>query len=79
MYLSDHVSFKGFILPRENAREVAVVDSLTVYGVENLREVIDFFNGDKELEQTIVNTREEFFSKANECDQCFQLSKPKAG
>ncbi len=60
--------FEGFILPRENAREAAVVDNLTVYGVENLREVIDFFNGEKELEKTIVNTREEFLSKTNECD-----------
>jgi magnesium chelatase family protein len=63
--------FEGFILPKENAREAAVVDTLKVYGVENLREVIDFFNGEKELEQTIVNTREEFFTKVNECDVDF--------
>ncbi|HCY42018.1 MAG TPA: magnesium chelatase [Prolixibacteraceae bacterium] len=63
--------FEGFILPKENAREAAVVDTLKVYGVECLREVIDFFNDEIVLEQTIVNTREEFFTKVNECDVDF--------
>ncbi|MDD5185299.1 MAG: YifB family Mg chelatase-like AAA ATPase [Paludibacter sp.] len=57
--------FKGFILPKQNAREAAVVNNLDVYGVENIKEVIDFFNEDTVLEPTIVNTREEFFSKVN--------------
>jgi magnesium chelatase family protein len=63
--------FEGFILPKENAREAAVVDTLKVYGVESLSEVIRFFNDETELEQVIVNTREEFFSKVNECDVDF--------
>ncbi|MCE5331259.1 MAG: YifB family Mg chelatase-like AAA ATPase, partial [Bacteroidales bacterium] len=57
--------FKGFILPKQNAREAAVVNKLDVYGVENITEVIDFFNGKNQLEPTIVNTREEFFSQLN--------------
>jgi len=57
--------FKGFILPKQNAREAAVVNKLDVYGVENITEVIDFFNGKSQLEPTIVNTREEFFSQMN--------------
>jgi len=59
--------FKGFILPVENAKEAAVVNDLDVYGVSNLKEVIDFFNGKKELEPTIVNTRDEFFKNVNNC------------
>lgn len=55
--------FEGLILPKQNAREAAVVNKLNVYGVENLKEVIDFFNGEKQLEQTIVNTREEFYAQ----------------
>ncbi|MBN2524045.1 MAG: YifB family Mg chelatase-like AAA ATPase, partial [Bacteroidales bacterium] len=54
--------FKGFILPGENAREAAVVDNLDVYGVGSLKEVIDFFNEEKELEITFVDTRNEFLS-----------------
>jgi magnesium chelatase family protein len=57
--------FKGFILPKQNAREAAVVNNLDVYGVESITEVIDFFNGESTLEPTIVNTREEFFSNLN--------------
>jgi magnesium chelatase family protein len=53
--------YEGFILPKQNAREAAVVNNLHVYGVENIKEVIEFFNGERELEPTIVNTREEFF------------------
>ena len=53
--------FKGFILPKQNAKEAAVVNNLNVYGVENIKEVIEFFNGKRELEPTIVHTREEFF------------------
>ncbi len=54
--------FKGFILPKQNAREAAVVNNLDVYGVETITEVIDFFSGNSSLEPTVVNTREEFFS-----------------
>ena len=57
--------YEGFILPKQNAREAAVVNNLHVYGVENIKEVIEFFNGERELEPTIVNTREEFFQHQN--------------
>ena len=33
--------FEGLILPKQNAREAAVVDKLKVYGAENIIEVID--------------------------------------
>lgn len=54
--------FKGFILPKQNAREAAIVNELNVYGVENIKEVVDFFNGDNELQPVTVNTREEFYN-----------------
>ena len=57
--------FEGFILPKQNAREAAVVNNLNVYGVENIKEVIEFFNGERQLEPTIVNTREEFYQHQN--------------
>ena len=52
--------FKGFILPKENAKEAAIVNNLDVYGFENILEVIDFFNEDEVFYPTMVNTREEF-------------------
>ena len=54
--------FKGLFVPKENAREAALVNNLDVYGVEHINEVIDFFSGVGELEPTKVNTREEFFN-----------------
>lgn len=53
--------FEGLILPQQNAREAAVVNNLNVYGVENIKEVIEYFNNERELTPTIVNTREEFY------------------
>lgn len=60
--------FKGFILPKQNAREAAVVDRLQVFGVENLREVIEFIDGKRTLEPTIVDTRKEFYDRQQSFD-----------
>jgi magnesium chelatase family protein len=53
-------NFKGLILPKENAREAAMVNNLKVYGVGHINEVIDFFIDENCIRPTIVNTREEF-------------------
>ncbi|PJJ83345.1 YifB family Mg chelatase-like AAA ATPase [Mucilaginibacter auburnensis] len=63
--------FKGFILPKQNAREAAIVNDLEVYGVENIREVAGFFNGDITLKPEIVNTREEFYNSLCNYDSDF--------
>ncbi len=60
--------FKGIILPKQNAEEAGIVGGLEVYGVENIKEVIDFFNGAIELKQTIINTEDEFFSKLKDTE-----------
>ena len=52
--------YKGIILPKDNAREAAIVNNLEVYGAENIKQVIDFLNGTGTIEQTIVDTRAEF-------------------
>jgi len=54
--------FKGLIIPKANAKEAGMVNSLQVYGVNHIKEVIDFFeNEEKGLTPVTVNTREEFF------------------
>ena len=53
--------FKGLIVPKENAREAAVVNQLDVYGMENLTDVISFLNGNDSYEPTVVDTRREFY------------------
>lgn len=65
------LGFEGVIVPRQNARETAVVNQLNVYGVENIKEVIEFFNSKRELTPTIVNTREEFYAEQGHFDLDF--------
>ncbi len=60
--------FKGLILPKQNAKEAAVVNNLDVLGVENIKEVIEFLNNKFKIEPLLVDTREEFFSSLNQLD-----------
>ncbi|MEP6615600.1 MAG: YifB family Mg chelatase-like AAA ATPase [Ginsengibacter sp.] len=53
-------NFKGLILPKQNAREAAMVNNLEIYGVGHINEVIEFFKNESSIEPTVVNTREEF-------------------
>ncbi len=54
--------FKGIIIPKENAREAAVVEGLDVYGVESISEVATFLNDDSKLEPITIDTQQEFFN-----------------
>ncbi len=63
--------YKGIIVPAENAREAAIVNNLEVYSAHTLKEVIDFFNGEGTLEQTMVDTRAEFARSLNSYEYDF--------
>ena len=63
--------FKGLIVPKQNAREAAVVNQLDIYGVSTIREVIEFLAGRQTLEPTVVNTREEFYARQFQFDSDF--------
>lgn len=63
--------FKGMILPKENAKEAAIVDDIEVFGIDNLMEAVAFFEGKKSLEATQVDTREEFFYQQDQYDVDF--------
>lgn len=64
--------FKGFILPKQNAKEAAIVNNLEVYGIENIIEAIDFFDKGLPLEQTIVDTRAEFYKNLDSTEFDFE-------
>ena len=53
--------FNYLILPKENAKEAAIVSDIEVLGVESILEVIDHFNGKHKIDPTIVDTRAEFY------------------
>ena len=57
--------FDGLIIPKVNATEAAIVDNLKVYGIDNLSEAVDFFNGKENLKQTQYDTRSIFAETDN--------------
>ncbi len=63
--------FKGIILPKQNAREAAIVNGLTVYGLSNIDEMIDFFDGKLSPEPVKVDTEQEFYSRLGQTEVDF--------
>jgi len=64
-------NFKGLIVPQANALEAAVVHGLDVYGINNLADVIAFFNGCDTFEPIVVDTKKEFYTQQYTSDQDF--------
>lgn len=54
------LGIKKIILPKGNEQEASILKELEIYGVENLKEVIDFLNGELKIEK---NTEIEEISK----------------
>ncbi|QHT70561.1 YifB family Mg chelatase-like AAA ATPase [Rhodocytophaga rosea] len=63
--------FKGFVLPKENAPEAAIVNNLDVIGVDTLKEAIDFFEGKLDIKPLSTDTRNLFFNTQNEYEADF--------
>lgn len=57
--------FEGILLPKQNADEAAVVEGINVYAIENIREVVDFFNGEIILQPHKVDLNAAFFNEMN--------------
>ncbi|WMN07687.1 YifB family Mg chelatase-like AAA ATPase [Marivirga arenosa] len=63
--------FKGFILPKENAAEAAIVNNLDVIGVENLKEAIEVLEGSSNIKPIEMDTRDIFFTNLNDYEADF--------
>ena len=63
--------FKGILLPSKNSREAAVVKGLDVYGMNNLGEVIEFFNKSRKFEPEVLDLLEIFKCEANKYEVNF--------
>ncbi|MEQ8238990.1 MAG: YifB family Mg chelatase-like AAA ATPase [Cyclobacteriaceae bacterium] len=63
--------FKGFILPKENATEAAIVDNIDVIGVDNIKEAIDHLEGTKLIQPLDYDTRDVFFHELDSVDSDF--------
>lgn len=63
--------FKGFILPKVNAKEAAFVEGLEIIGAENIKQVINFFNGVEDIPRVNINVEEEFENNLKNYDLDF--------
>ncbi|KIO74810.1 magnesium chelatase [Pedobacter lusitanus] len=63
--------FTGFILPKDNSREAAVVEDLLIYGMHHLTDLVSFFNETAVFEPIMVNTKEEFSKNTSLYDHDF--------
>ncbi|MDH5400644.1 MAG: YifB family Mg chelatase-like AAA ATPase, partial [Cyclobacteriaceae bacterium] len=59
-------NLKGFILPKENANEAAIVNSLDILGVEHIRQAIDFLEGVEDIVPTVKDTRDIFNTESDD-------------
>ncbi|MDD6473452.1 MAG: YifB family Mg chelatase-like AAA ATPase [Bacteroidales bacterium] len=66
--LAREMGYEGLIVPKQNAREAAVVNNLHVYGAETLEEVVNHLNGTRLMDPVLVNTREEFYAQQSHFD-----------
>ena len=58
--------FKGFILPKENAKEAGIVKNLEVLGVEHITEVIDFLDEKNNIEPEVIDVKRLFAKEEND-------------
>ena len=57
--------YKGILLPIQNAKEAAIVEGIKVYGIKNLRDAIEFFDGTSGIEPVESEISEVFYNKIN--------------
>lgn len=55
-----NLGIKRVILPKENAKEAAIVKGLEIIGAHNLKEVIEYLNKNKNIEKENINVEELF-------------------
>jgi magnesium chelatase family protein len=54
--------FKGVILPIQNAKEAAIVEGIDIFGIKNLRDAVEFFDGVRDLFPLKLNVNEMFMN-----------------
>jgi magnesium chelatase family protein len=53
--------FRGFILPKVNAKEASIVNNLDIIGVESVQEAIHFLEGKLDIIPMVTDTRDIFY------------------
>ncbi len=61
---TSNFNIKGIILPKENAKEAAVISEVDVIPVSTLKEVVDFLNDELDIDPLKIDITELFKSKS---------------
>lgn len=61
--LARKLKYKGFIVPKDNEMEAAVVNNLEVYGMETFMEVVQFLSGQIDRKPLEFDTRKVFYEQ----------------
>ena len=54
------LGIKKLIVPKENANEAAIVKEMEVLGADNLKQVVNYLNGETKIERSIVDLKKVF-------------------
>ncbi len=63
--------YRGVILPAANRNEAAIVDGIEVYGLENIRQVIDLLEGNEHFEPFRLDMEKLFFDELDRFEHDF--------
>lgn len=58
--------YKGFVLPKDNATEAAIVQDLEVIALDHIEEAIDFFSGKRDIQPLVIDSKKLF--EAPQCE-----------
>lgn len=63
--------FRGIILPEQNAKEAGVISGIDVFGMKNIRQVVDFLRGENIVSPVRVDLENIFQYQTNHFDSDF--------
>jgi magnesium chelatase family protein len=58
--LAKKCGYRGMVIPADNAQEAAIVESVPIYGMQTLPEVVEFLSGNAPAEPVRINVRSAF-------------------
>ena len=59
------LGIKKIVIPKKSAEEASIVKDIEIYGVENLKQTVDFLNGDTKIEKMKIKTNENINEEDN--------------
>ena len=65
------LGIKRIILPKENAKEAAIVQNIEAIGVGSLNEVVDYLNNKKQIERETIDL-DNIFTKGTKYNMDFK-------